>query len=264
MAHPLAARPPGVPLGLQLYSVRDLLPKDFDGTLHKLREIGYTEVEAAGYYNRTAKEFRHAMDQAGLRCVSTHHPLGQLRPHLDEYIEYGHQLGLDFIICSSSVRRDPAAKGALNLDDWHYVADEFNRIGEKVKAAGIGFGYHNHIPEFGTEAGVVFYDELLRLTDPKLVSFEMDCGWVVAAGRNPLDYISKTPERFPLLHIKDMEKGANGQLHSAILGRGTMDYRPILRAASSLKHGFIEQEEFDIDPLEALRLDAEYLRKIEV
>jgi sugar phosphate isomerase/epimerase len=260
----LAAAPLRLPIGLQLYSVRELLPKDFDGTLRKLRAAGYTEVEAAGYYNRTAAEFRHAMDQAGLRCISTHHPLSDLRPRLDELIEYGHNLGLDYIISPSPVRRDPQAKGPLTLDDWRWVAGELNRIGEKVKAAGMTFGYHNHGPEFGNEGGVVFYDELLRLTDPKLVVFEMDCGWVFAAGRNPVDYLSKMPQRFPLLHVKDMVRGATGQFHSTVMGRGAMDYRPILRAATGLKHYFIEQEEFDIDPIEALRLDADYMRKLDV
>ena len=263
-AERLAAKPLNLPIGLQLYSVRDLLPKDFDGTLHQLREAGYTEVEAAGYFNRTAAEFRHSMDQAGLRCVSTHHPLAPLRAQLDELIEYGHNLGLSYMICSSSVRRDPGAKGPLNLDDWHYVADEFNRIGAKVKAAGMTFGYHNHIPEFGTENGVIFYDELLRLTDPKLVVFEMDCGWVAASGHNPIDYISKTPERFPLLHIKDMVREGTAPFHSTIMGRGVVNYQPILRAATGLKHYFIEQEEFAIDTMESLRLDAEYMRKLDV
>jgi sugar phosphate isomerase/epimerase len=260
----LSAAPLKFPIGLQLYSVRELLPKDFDGTLAKVRADGYTEVEAAGYYDKPAADFKKAMDNAGLRCVSTHHPLGVLRPRLDELIEYGHNLGLEYIICSSSVRRDPAAKGPLTLDDWHYVAGEFNRIGEKVKAAGMTFGYHNHTPEFGTEGGVVFYDELLKLTDPKLVHFEMDCGWVFAAGRDPIEYLSKTPERFPLLHVKDMTKGPNGQFHSTVMGRGLVNYKPILRAAKGLKHYFIEQEEFDLDPIEALRLDAEYMRKLDV
>ena len=260
----LAAKPLGRPIGLQLYSVRELLPKDFDGTLAKVRAAGYTEVEAAGYYDRTAAQFRKAMDQAGLRCVSTHHPLGVLRPQLDALIEYGHALGLDYMICSSSVRRDPASNGPLNLDDWRWVAGEFNRIGEKVKAAGMTFGYHNHTPEFGVEGGTVLYDELLRLTDPKLVVFEMDCGWVAATGRNPVEYLSKTPERFPLLHVKDMVRGTTGGFHSTVMGRGVVDYRPILRAATGLKHYFIEQEEFDMDTIEALRLDAEYMRKLEV
>ncbi|MGD0096370.1 MAG: TIM barrel protein [Terracidiphilus sp.] len=259
----LAAKPLGLPIGLQLYSVRELLPKDFDGTLAKVRAAGYTEVEPAGYYDRTAADFRKAMDKAGLRAVSTHHPLQVLRPRLDELIEYGHQLGLDYMVCSSAMRRDPEAKGPLTLEDWHWVAGEYNRIGEKVKAAGMTFAIHNHIPEFGVEGGVVFYDELLRLTDPKLVAFEMDCGWVIAAGHNPVEYLSKTPARFPLLHVKDMVKGPTGQMHSSIMGRGVIDYRPILRAATGLKHYFIEQEEFDMDIMESLRLDAEYMKKLE-
>jgi len=260
----LAAKALGLPIGLQLYSVRELLPKDFDGTLAKVRAAGYTEVEAAGYYDRTAVDFRNAMDKAGLRCTSTHHPLALLQAHQDELIEYGHTLGLEYIICPWPRRRDPALTGELTLDDWRWVAGELNRIGEKVKAAGMVFGYHNHGPEFGSEGGVVFYDELLRLTDPKLVCFELDCGWAGAAGQKPEKYLAKSPERFPLLHVKDMVKGANGEFHSTVMGRGVVDYKPILRAATSLKHYYIEQEEFDMDIIESLRLDAEYMKKLEL
>jgi sugar phosphate isomerase/epimerase len=111
---------------------------------------------------------------------------------------------------------------------------------------------------------VLFYDELLRLTDPKLVVFEMDCGWVVAAGHNPLDYLTKTPERFPLLHIKDEVRTANGEFRSAVLGHGKTDWVAILRAATGLKQYFVEQEEFDIDPIEAIRQDADYMQKLDV
>jgi sugar phosphate isomerase/epimerase len=260
----LTAAPLRLPIGLQLYSVRALLPKDFDGTLAKVKAAGYTEVEAAGYFDKPAADFRKAMDAAGLRCISTHHPMAALKPRLDELIEYGHALGLEYMVCPSPMHKDPAAKGPLTLEDWRWAAGELNKIGEKVNAAGMRFGYHNHTPEFGSEGGVVFYDELLRLTDPKLVFFEMDCGWVAAAGRNPVDYLSKTPDRFPLLHVKDMVKGENGKLHSTVMGRGVVDYKPILRAATGLKHYFIEQEEFDIDPIEALRLDAEFMRKLDV
>jgi sugar phosphate isomerase/epimerase len=262
----LSSTPLRLPIGLQLYSVRNLLPKDFDGTLHQLSAAGYKEVEAAGYFNKTAAEFRHAMDQAGLRCISAHHTLVQLRSQLDELIEFGHALGLEYIICSSSggVHRDPSAKGDLTLDDWRYVAGEFNRIGEKLKSAGITFGMHNHVPEFAVENGVLVYDELLRLTDPKLVVFEMDCGWVTAAGHNPVDYLSKTPERFPLLHVKDMTREADGKFHSVVMGTGVANYGPILRAATGLKHYFIEQEEFVGDAMTELREDAEYMRKLDV
>ena len=254
-----------LPIGLQLYSVREQLPKDFAGTLAQVRSAGYTEVEAAGYFDRSAADFRQAMDAAGLRCVSTHHPLSVLETQLGQWLDYGHKLGVEYIVCSSSggMHRDPAAKGSPTLDDWRWIADELNRIGEKVKAAGMILGLHNHVPEFAVIDGVLVYDELLRLTDPKLVVFEMDCGWVYASGHNPVDYLSKTPERFPLMHVKDMTLGAKG-MHSTEMGRGKIDYVPILRAATGLKHYFIEQEEFDIDPVQALRIDAEYIRNLEV
>ena len=103
------------------------------------------------------------MDQAGLRCMSTHHPLDVLRAKLDELIEYGHALGLDYIVCPCAAsHRDPAAKGPTDPGRLALRADEFNSIGEKVKAAGMTFGYHNHDAEFGIEDGVVFYDELLQ------------------------------------------------------------------------------------------------------
>ena len=253
-----------LPIGLQLYSVRNLLPKDFDGTLAQVRSAGYTVVEAAGYFDRTAADFRHAMDTAGLRCISTHHPLNVLETQLDQWLDYGHTIGLEYMVCSSSggMHRDPATKGPPTLDDWRWIAGEFNRIGEKIKSAGITFGVHNHVPEFAVIDGVLVYDELLRLTYPKFVVFEMDCGWVYASGHNPVDYLSKTPERFPLMHVKDMTQGANGQMHSIEMGRGKIDYAPILRAATGLKQYFIEQEEFDIDPMQALRIDAEYMRNL--
>jgi sugar phosphate isomerase/epimerase len=263
---PLHATPLLLPIGLQLYSVRNLLPKDFDGTLRQLNAAGYREVEAAGYYDKTAPQFRDAMDRAGLRCVSTHLTLSVLRAKLDESIGYAHTLGLDYIICSwaAGVHRDPAKKGDMTLDDWRYVASEFNRIGEKVKAAGMTFGVHNHTPEFAVEDGITVYDELLRLTDPALVVFEMDCGWVLASGHNPVDYLSKTPERFPLLHVKDMARDAKGKFHSVVMGTGIANYAQILHAATGLKHYFIEQEEFAGDPMTELRADADYLRKIDV
>lgn len=263
----LAAKPVDLPIGLQLYSVRNQLPKDFEGTLKQLGAMGYREVEAAGYFDKTAADFGNAMEQAGLKCISTHHPLNVLRPQLDQLIEYAQALGLEYMICSSpgGVHRDPTVKtGDLTLDDWRWVAGEFNKIGAKIKAAGMTFGYHNHGPEFGSENGVIFYDELMRLTDPKLVVFELDCGWIAAAGHSPVKYLTKNPERFPLLHIKDMVKGANGQYHSTELGRGVVDYRPIFQAATGLKHYFIEQEEFEGDAMAALRVDADYMKKLDI
>jgi sugar phosphate isomerase/epimerase len=260
----LMAAPVQVPVGLQLYSVRNLLPKDFEGTLQKLAAAGYREVEAAGYFDKTAADFGNALQKAGLKCVSTHHQLTQLKTQFDQLIQYGQAIGLEYIICSwAGVHRDPTRKGELNLDDWRYVADQFNAIGAKVKAAGMTFGYHNHVVEFGTENGVVFFDELLKRTDPNVVKFEMDCGWVVGGGHNPVDYLTKFPERFPLLHVKDMVKEPDGKLRNVVMGKGFIDYKPIFRAATGLKHYFIEQEEFEGDPMTELREDAEFMKKLD-
>ena len=254
-----------VPIGLQLYSVRNLLPKNFEGTLEQLAAAGYKEVEAAGYFDKTAADFGNALQKAGLKCVSTHHALPLLKEQFDQLIQYGQAIGLEYIICSwAGVHRDPTRKGELNLDDWRYVADQFNDIGQKVKAAGMTFGYHNHVVEFGTENGIVFFDELLKRTDPKLVVFEMDCGWVVGGGHNPVEYLSKFPERFPLLHVKDMVKEPDGKLRNVVMGKGSIDYKPIFRAATGLKHYFIEQEEFEGDPMTELREDADYMKKLDV
>ena len=261
----LSAAPIRLPVGLQLYSVRNLLPKDFEGTLQQLAAAGYKEVEAAGYFDKTAGDFGDAIQKAGLKCISSHHQLVQLKSQLDQLIEYGQALGLEYIICSwAGVHRDPARTGDLNLDDWRYVADQFNTIGAKVKAAGMTFGYHNHTIEFAKENGIVYFDELLKRTDPKVVEFEMDCGWVVVGGHNPVEYLSKFPERFPLLHVKDMVKQPDGKWRNVVMGKGTIDYRPIFRAATGLKHYFIEQEEFEGDPMTELHEDADYMKKLDV
>jgi sugar phosphate isomerase/epimerase len=263
-ANRLSAAPLNLPVGLQLYSVRNLLPKDFQGTLNQLGAAGYKEVEAAGYFDKTAADFGNALQKAGLKCISTHHALAQLKAQFNQLIEYGQALGLQYIICSwAGVHRDPSRTGELNLDDWHYVADQFNAIGAKVKAAGMTFGYHNHTVEFGKENGIVFFDELLKRTDPNLVHFEMDCGWVVAGGHNPVEYLSKFPERFPLLHVKDLVKLPDGKWRNVVMGKGSIDYKPIFKAATGLKHYFIEQEEFEGDPMTELREDVNYMKKLD-
>lgn len=260
----LGAKALKLPVGLQLYSVRELLEKDLDGTLIKLKAAGIEEVEAAGYYKRTAPEFKKSLDRAGLRITSTHHPLGALMGHEDELIDYGRALGLKYIVCPGLRHKDPNAEGELTLEDYRWACGELNRIGEMVKKAGMTFGYHNHQHEFHSENGVVFYDEMLKLCDPKLVVFEMDCGWVYAAGVNPATYLSKTPERFPLLHIKDMVKSADGVVHSPVLGHGKLDVAAVFRAATGVKHYYIEQEEFDnIEPIEAVHQDAVYMRNLQ-
>lgn len=275
-ALPLMAYPLGLPLGLQLYSVRDILPKDYEGTLKRLSELGYREVEAAGFFGHSSGEVKQAMEHARLRCVSAHYALKDLLPKVDEIIQFGKDLGLSYVVCSSPMLKDPsrvkdpgsrAARESMTLDDWHWNAEQFNHIGEKVNTAGMRFAYHNHTPEFRSENGVIFYDELLKATDASKVSMELDCGWAVVAGQNPADLLSRYPTRFSMLHVKDfkMTPTSTPTDHppSTEMGHGTIDYRPIFEAAkkADIKHAFVEQEEFDMPEMEALKIDADYMRR---
>ncbi|MGC2160772.1 MAG: sugar phosphate isomerase/epimerase [Silvibacterium sp.] len=275
----LYAKTLGLPLGLQLYSVREMLPKDYDGTLKEVGALGYREVESAGYYNHSAAEVNQAMKNAGLNLVSAHYSLNDLHAQLDEILAFNKELGVGHIICSFPGYKDPSRlKGmspkerinAFTLEDWRWNADQFNAVGEKVNAAGMRFGYHNHTMEFHEVEGAVPYVELLRLTDPAKVTMEMDCGWVVVGGGNPVEYLRKYPKRITMLHVKDFKGLA---AHTSItdpppateLGRGSIDYGPIFREAAKhgyVNHCFVEQEEFDVPPAESLKIDAEYMRKL--
>ncbi len=271
----LFATPFNLPLGLQLYSVREQLPKDYEGTLQQIAALGYKEVEAAGFFGHDATQVSAAMKNAGLRCVSAHYAYDNLHPQLDAIIEFGNKLGLEYIICSfpgkdpSHAAEKTGSRFSFSLQDWRWNADQFNRIGEQVNKAGMKFGYHNHFMEFPPSDGVVPYDELLRLTDPAKVTMEMDCGWVVVGGRRPEEYLQKYPTRFSMLHVKDFKdlpaKGDKAPA-PAELGTGSIDYKPIFAAANkaAIKHCFVEQEGFNMPWTESLKVDATYLRDLKV
>ncbi len=271
--------PLGLPLGLQLYSVRNFLPRDFAGTLQQVASLGYREVEAAGFYGQSLSEVRDALQNTGLNLVSSHYSYSDLHQQLDQVIAFNKPLGVRYIVCSSPGFRDPSRVAgmkpgdrinAFTLDDWRWNAEQFNDLAKKVQAAGLRFAYHNHTMEFRPQNGVVPYFELLRLTDPSLVTMEMDCGWVVVGGGNPVEILKRYPTRISMLHVKDF-KYVNRRASiadpppAAELGRGTIDYRPIFRAAAeagSIRHCFVEQEEFDMPAMEALRIDATYMHNL--
>jgi len=274
----LHASPFGLPIGLQLYSVRELLPKDYPGTLKQIAALGYNEVEAAGYFNHSAAEVRDAMQAAGLRLRSAHYSHDDLSRDLDKIIEFNKKLGLGYLICSFPSIKDPSRLKdrstktivqSFTIDDWRWNADKFNEIGEKVKAVGMQFGYHNHTMEFTPQDGIVPFDELLRLTDPALVTIELDCGWVTVGGGDAVAILKKYPTRISMLHVKDFKKTGKPASSIApppasVLGEGTADYRRIFAAASkaSIKHYFVEQEEFDRPPMVALKIDEEYMESL--
>ena len=272
------ATPLGLPLGLQLYSVRDLLPRDFAGTLRQIAALGYREVEAAGYFHHSAGEVRSALLDAGLHLPSAHYSHDDLNRDFDRILEFNKEIGAHTLICSFPGLKDPlrlkspsfaTLVQSFTLDDWRWNADEFNRMGQRAKAAGMHFGYHNHTMEFRPQQGVVPYEELMRRTDPALVTFELDCGWVVVGGGDPVALLQRHPTRITMLHVKDFKRAAQPLSAAATppaaeLGRGIIDYRPIFAAArqANIRHSYVEQEEFDMPVMQSLRIDAEYMRDL--
>jgi len=281
------ANPLGLPIGLQLYTVREQLQKDFDGTLKQVAAAGYQEVEMAGFYNRSAGEVRKSLQAAGLSCPSAHYPLVELMTGLDDKIGYAKDLGLRYMICAFPWVADPsrfksagpshmalamALANGLTLDDWKWNAEQFNKVGEQTRKASIQFGYHNHDLEFKEFDGVMAYDEVLKHIDPELVTLELDCGWMKVAGHDPAAYLRKYPTRYSMLHVKDeldLSKPTTSLTGASAteLGRGKMNYKPIFEAAkiAGIKHYFVEQEAFpDAPPFEAIKIDCDYLRNFTV
>ena len=271
----------GMPLGLmpgiQLYSVRQQMAQDFEGTLAAVREAGYVEVESASLPKKSAAEIRKALDQAGLKCVSSHRSFLDVTKDLDATTEFEKTIGVSYIICPGPGRKIPPVSGQnpgpLAIDDWKYNAEEFNKSGEKLKAAGITFGYHNHWVEFKPVDGKVPYEELLALCNPDKMTFEMDLGWVKVAGQDPVALMKKYPQRFSMLHVKDFHLppdisfATHEDAKVTELGRGSIDYRPIFAQAAEnqkISHAFVEQEAFDMPWKESLKVDAEYMKNLTI
>jgi sugar phosphate isomerase/epimerase len=269
----LPATPLGGPVGLQLYAVKDSLAADPAATLRRVKEIGFGEVETAGFAGLSAAAFRKLLDAAGLECPSAH-----LEFHLDNLgaaFEQAHALGAHYAASGSlHALVSSAPLAGMSLDEARRTAALANRIGEQARRAGLQYAYHNHNFEFADQGGgAIGYDLLLKETDPGLVQFEIDCGWMVVGGRNPRDYFERYPGRFPMIHVKDFlppaarGTGPDAAAHpGAELGHGMIDYRPILAAAerAGLKHYFAEQEGpfTRMSQLEAARQAYDYLRRI--
>jgi sugar phosphate isomerase/epimerase len=271
----------GMPLGLtpgiQLYSVREQMAKDFEGALAGVRAAGFLVVESASLPKKPAAEIRRALDKAGLQCVSSHRSFTDVTTDLDATTEFEKTIGVSYIICPGPGRRNPPASGAkagpLTIDDWKYNAEEFNKTGEKLKKAGITFGYHNHWVEFQPVEGKAPLEVLLAQCEPDKTTFEMDCGWVKVAGQDPVALMKDYPQRFSMLHVKDFHLPANisfathEEAKVTELGRGSIDYRPIFRQAAEnqkIAHAFVEQESFDIPWQESLKVDADYLKNLSI
>jgi len=267
-----AANPLGKPVGIQLWTFNGLMQADAAGTLKKLRKIGYGMVESAGFGKLTAKQFRQLLDDAGLLCPSAH--LSFNPDDLGAALDDANALGATYATSGSLDAlvkvANPAtalAKQAMSLEEAKQTAELANRFGAAAKRAGLQYVYHNHAREFADlGGGAIGYDILLRETNPEMVKFEIDCGWMIFAGHDPIAYFKKYPNRFPLIHVKDFlpnSDRATGAMLGAELGHGVVDYKPIFAAAANagLKYYFVEQEGpfARMDPLQAAQVDYDYL-----
>jgi len=282
----LQAEPTGRAIGIQLYTVAADMTADARGTLTALAKIGYKEVESAGFAKLSGKDFRKALDDAGLHCPSAHLSFSAADP--GPLFEDAHALGAHYAVSSVLIAMPPTPDGGpakredfakalanLTLDDFKRTADLANSIGAKAKAAGLQYAYHNHNFEFKDQGdGKTGYDLLLSQTDPDLVKFELDCGWMVAAGHNPVDYFRKYPNRYKMIHVKDFLPG-NKPTTSLMgpdrptgteLGRGHIDYASIFPAASraGVEYFFSEQEPpiVGMTALEAAKVNYDYMRSL--
>jgi sugar phosphate isomerase/epimerase len=264
-------------MGLQLYTVRDQIEKDFDGTLAQVGAAGYKEVEPTSYVGRTPAQVRAALDRAGLTAPSTHvalMPGAELERQLAGYQEMGHHWAA---ARSAGGGGGPRPLGPPTLDSIKRQAELYNTVGAAGKPYGVKVLVHNHTNEFQplADSPLLPYDVLFREADPDLVAFELDIGWARVAGQDPLALFAQHPHRFPLWHVKDMADlktvsalptQAERQRAAKIVpvGAGDIDYRPVFEHAADagLEHFYIEQDTApQTGSFEAMRLSAQNLRK---
>jgi sugar phosphate isomerase/epimerase len=265
-------------IGVQLYTVRDAIAKDFDGSLAKVAAAGYKEVELAGfafdggqvtYFGKTPAEMRAALDHHGLVAPSTHVNYTSLAPeNFPKVLEASKVLGHQYIVnpwIEEEIRKQPGG--------WTHVTETFNRVGESSKKAGFQFCYHNHWFEFLPVDGKLPYDILLQGCDANLVKMEMDLCWITAAGADPIKYFDQYPGRFPLVHVKDLKKlppistgGAQNfgdTVDLTEVGSGIIDWKRLFSNAE--KAGikvYVVEHDHPKSPFESITTSHEYLEKL--
>ncbi len=240
-------------IGVQLYTVRDLMKQDFAGTLKKVAKIGYQEVEFAGYFDNKPAEIRKLLDGLGLTAPAVHVGIDLLRDKLDATLETAKIIGHKYIVCPW------LAPEERTLEKYKEHAALFNKAGEACKKAGLQFAYHNHDFEFEAQDGKIPYDLLLAETDPKLVQMELDLFWIRKGRHDALAYFEKHPGRFPLCHVKDMTEDEK----MVDVGAGKIDFAAIFAQSkqAGLKHYFVEHDNPG-DALQSITTSYQYLKKL--
>lgn len=275
----LRASPYNLPVGIELWTVRDEMEKDPKGTIEKLGKIGFKEVEVVQpedgignpprIYGMTGKEFAKLLRDNGMRAPSGHYMLAATQHNWAASIEQANELGLEYMTNAGLVAEDI---GDSSPDAWKRLADIFNRAAEPVRKAGMTYNYHNHNYEFVKLGDTNAYEFLTKNLDPR-IKFTLDCYWAVHAGQDPVALIKARPGRVPILHIKDMPKGLPRSLEYAQIkgqfveiGTGVIDWKRIFAAApiGGMKHFYYEQDVCDRPPLESSKISFDYLNKLTV
>ncbi|WP_077924433.1 sugar phosphate isomerase/epimerase [Spirosoma sp. 209] len=252
-------------IGLQLYTLRNELGKDVEGTLKKVADIGYREVETFGYaggkfFGKTPAEFKTLLTSLNLTSPSGHYMPNNLKKDWNVAVEHAAGIGQKYMMCAFLFPQD-----RKTIDDYKKLCDTLNTAGEVCQKAGIQFGYHNHDFEFETLDGQVPYQVMLSGTDPKLVKMELDLYWAIRAGQDPVELFRKNPGRFPLVHLKDIAKTEKREF--AEVGTGSVDFQRILDAhkTAGIQHYFVEQDAVvKGSPLEAIAISYQNVQKLRV
>lgn len=261
------AKPLGLPIGLQPYTVRREMAKDCEGTLRKIAAIGYRELEIGDpFYEQQPAALLKLLRSLGMATSAGHYSYPRDVSEWAKSIEHAKMFGVKYMITTAP------SEWRKSLDGWKRAAARFNELGEQCRKAGVAVTYHNHHFEYVVYDGKVAYDEFLRLTDPKLVFMELDCFWTTFAGKDPVAYMERYPGRFPLLHIKDLKPGfppSTGDFKGkpyAEVGKGTIDWKRIFKAApkGGIRQYYVEQDECDRPPLESIQISFDYLNNLNV
>jgi len=260
-------------IGLQLYTVRDAMQQDPQGTLAKVAQIGYNSVEGATYtgtekfYGMDPKTFSDVLKQNGLIIPSSHYVLGAAKMNgtepkgtvlhdWDKAVDDAAMAGIKYMVCAYLF---PEERGGI--DDYKKLAEQFNKAGERCKKANIQFCYHNHDFEFQEQNGQLPYHVLLENTDKDLVKMELDLYWVTKAGHDPIEIFDHHPGRFPLWHVKDMDN--TPQHDFTEVGNGVIDFKKIFANAdkAGLKYFFVEQDKCPGSPFDSITKSYNYIKK---
>ncbi len=254
------AAPKPKEFGFQVWTIKDELIANFPGTLKKMADLGYKQVEMCSPLGYTSSgfgplnemsgtEMKKIIDESGLTCISSHYGMGELRESLDNRIEWATQLGMKQMICSSFWLPEGAS-----VDEYRKAAEELNEIGKKTKAAGIQMGFHNHHMEFEKRGDELIYDVLMDELDPDLVKMQFQVA-VISAGYKASDYFRKYPGRFISAHLADWSAEKETQVS---IGQGDVDWKDFFEAA---KIGGVQNYFVEMDP-ETFGPSVEFLSKI--